>query len=123
MALNDNKVTPAHLLLPLSLLAFVVFVFLAFQTSQILRDRDAMHEARGRQDKPLEDAQRVQAQLDALALGTLKLSQQGNKDAKTIIDRMKQLGITVNANAPVGGATSTPATDAAPVGTATAPKP
>jgi hypothetical protein len=96
MASKESKVTAGQLIFPVSLIAFVVFIMLAFQTSQLLRERDALHAAKTQQDKPLVDSQKVQAQLDALALGTKKLADQGNKDAQAIIDRMKQAGITVN---------------------------
>ena len=129
MASRFEKITAGQLLFPLSLVAFVLFLLLAFQTTQIVRDREALHQARLQQDKPLEEANKVQAQLEALALGTKKLAEKGDKDAQAIIDRMKQIGITVggaaptlapgaapgavNATAPAGAA-APPATDEAP---------
>jgi len=112
---TTKPLTVSHILFPLSLLAFVIFLMMAFQTSQILRDRDALHIAKDQQNKPLEESQKLQTQLDALAVGTQKLAGQGDKNAQAIIDRMKQLGIVVNmpksdASAP----TPAPATDTAP---------
>lgn len=101
---TNGKITIMQILFPVSLLAFVVFIMMAFQTMQILRDREALHNAKLQQEKPIEEAQRVQAQLNALAGGTLQLAQKGDKDAQAIIDRMKQLGITVQANKPASGA-------------------
>jgi hypothetical protein len=117
MTSSKNSLTAAHVLFPLSLLAFVIFMLMAFQASQILRDRDALHAAKTQQDKPLEESQKLQTQLDALAIGTKKLAEQGDKNAQSIIDRMKQLGITVNENKPGTAAAPTnaqPAPDAAP---------
>jgi hypothetical protein len=95
-SLPNGKVTAAQILLPVSLVAFVVFLFLAFQFTQVMRDRDAMHQALAQQDKPMEDVQKLQAQLNSLAIGTQKLADNGDKDAKAIIDRMNKLGISVN---------------------------
>lgn len=100
---KDCKLTPACLLLPVGMLAFVLFIMLAFQVSQIMRDRDSLNQVKQQQEKPLEDVQKLRAQLDAVAVGTLKLSQNGNKDAKAIIDRMKRMGIVVNSGNPASG--------------------
>src|ERR1700761_6583237 len=100
-SLPNGKVTAAQILLPISLVSFVVFLFLAFQFTQVMRDRDAMHQALAQQDKPMEDVTKLQNQLNALAIGTQRLADGGNKDAKAIIDRMNKLGISVNM--PPGG--------------------
>jgi len=107
-SLPNGKVTINQLLLPVTLVAFVIFMMVAFQFTQILQDRGAMQQAKAQQQKPLEDAQRIDAQLNALAVGTLKLSQKGDKNAKAIIDRMKKLGITVSDKPP--GAAAVPPT-------------
>ncbi|MDX2027467.1 MAG: hypothetical protein SFW62_02395 [Alphaproteobacteria bacterium] len=104
---NNSGLTVARILYPIALLALILFVAMAFQLGQVLRDRTALHEARAQQDQPFEDTQKVRTQLDALAVGTLKLAQAGNKNAKTIINQLKEMGITVRlpeaaANAPAG---------------------
>jgi hypothetical protein len=91
---RELPVTASQLLFPLSLVAFVVFVLLAFQTSVIMNDRHEMLDAKSKQEKPLEQVQKVQAQLDALALGTVKLSKNGNKTAEAVMKHMEQLGIS-----------------------------
>src|ERR1700677_2559226 len=101
--LPNGKVTIAQILLPVSLIGFVVFLMLAFEFTQIMRDRNAMRQAMTQQEKPLEDVQRVQTQLNALAIGTQKLADNGDSNAKGIIDRMNKLGITVKMP-PLGGA-------------------
>src|ERR1700761_3433442 len=100
MNAKDMKITLAHVLIPLTLVAFTLFLMLAFQMTQILRDREALHQAKTQQEKPLEDVQKLQAQLSALALGTKKLADGGDKNAQTIIAQLKQAGIVVGAPAP-----------------------
>ncbi|MGE3623956.1 MAG: hypothetical protein AB7H77_08830 [Bdellovibrionales bacterium] len=98
--LPNGKITPAQILFPVALVAFVVFLMLGFQLTQIMRDRQSMNEAMAAQEKPIEEVRKVQEQLNALAIGTQKLADNGNKPAKAIIERMNQMGITVNPNAP-----------------------
>ena len=115
---QNGKITLTQILLPVSITAFTLFIMLAYQTSQIMRERNNLMQARNGQNEAVEQAQRVQTQLDALAVGTLKLSEGGNKNAKVIIDRMKSLGITVN-----GGQGSTTATTPEPAPAKETPAP
>jgi hypothetical protein len=120
---KDGKVTVANLLLPISLIAFVVFIMLGFQTSQILIERKALHDAKAQQVKPLDDSKKIQAQLDALAMGTKKLAEQGDKDAKAIMDQLKQMGISVGAPEQAGQPAAMAPAAPAPVAPAPAPAP
>jgi hypothetical protein len=104
-SLPNGKVTIAQVLLPVSLVAFVMFLSLAFQFTQVKAARDDMHQAMSQQDKPLEEVQKVQNQLNALAIGTKNLADAGDPNAKAIIDRMNKLGITVK-SPPASGATA-----------------
>jgi len=93
---QNGKVTPCQLLLPIAITVFAFFISVAFQFTQILHDRTAMKDAFAQQAKPLDDTMHLQAQVNALALGTKKLADKGDKAAKTIIDKMKANGIQVN---------------------------
>ncbi len=119
---KDNKITTAHVLVPLSLLAFVVFVLMAFQTTQIMHDRTTLTQDRAQQNKPLEDAHKVQSQLEALAFGTKKLAQGGNKSAAAIIANMEKAGISVGGSDQKAG-TTPPAPMAVKPALAPAPAP
>ena len=116
---NNNSVSANEIVLPVLIISIVLAVSLGFQTVQVMRDRDALHTFISQQDKPLEDARKLQAQLTALALGTKKLSDGGNKNAGAIIARMQQLGVTVGDNK----ATPTTATTPAAAPDAAAPVP
>jgi hypothetical protein len=117
--MQDNKtcapgeqcVTPNCLLVPVGLMAAALVLFFGFQSSQIIRERAMLQETKAQQQPTLEQGQKVQQQLEALSFGTLKLADEGNKNAKAIIARMKELGITVNP----------PKADAAKAGDAKAP--
>jgi hypothetical protein len=93
MANKESNITVAQVLFPLSLLAFVIVLFMGLQTSLIMRDRSAMHDAVEQQTKQVEDANKLQTQFSNLAFGVRKLSQGGDKDATALLDRMKKAGI------------------------------
>ena len=92
---DDFIISTGQLLYPVALLSFVMFGFLGFQTMAIMDEHKGLKGVRTQQEEPLTQAKKVQTQLDALALGTLKLSEKGNKDAAAIIANLKKLGITV----------------------------
>ena len=109
MANPNNSVSPCEILLPVALVAFVLFLSLGFQGIQVLRDRDALHQFISQQDKPLEDSRKIQAQVSALALGTKKLADSGDRNAIGIIERMQKLGVTVGGPGGETGAVPAPA--------------
>lgn len=101
--------------LPILVLTLVVFLSLSFQTYQIMGDRDNLHHLIGQQDKPLEESHKLQMQLTALALGTKKLADGGNKFAAAIIEHMQQAGITISdTKASPAGASADPSDSRAP---------
>lgn len=102
---NNNNFTAGQILFPIFLVALVLTISMGFQTYQIVRDRDALRVFISQQDKPVEDSRKLQAQLTALALGTKKLADGGDKSAIAIIARMQQAGITVGSPAVSGGPT------------------
>jgi len=92
---HETRLTVQNLLYPLALIAFTLLLVITYQTKQILRDRDALNVTIGRQQKAFEDGQRLQNQLSALLIGTQKLAEGGNKNAKAIADKLKNLGIQI----------------------------
>jgi hypothetical protein len=106
------EITAGQLLLPVSLVTFVVVVFLGFQTTLLTNDRASLQVTRVNQEKPLAEVSKIKEQANALAVGTLKLSQAGNKDAQNIIAQLKKAGVDVQGSQP-GAAGAAPA-DATP---------
>jgi hypothetical protein len=100
MSTKDNPVTSCQILGAVALVSFVLVLMMAFQTVQIVRDREFLNQAKSQQDKPLEDSRKVQAQVTALAMGAKKLADGGDKNAAAIIDRLQQIGITVGGPPP-----------------------
>jgi hypothetical protein len=92
----NDRITASQILLPVLLLTVVLLSLLGYQTKLLWGDRTGLHYQHDQQDKPLEQLTKVKAQVNALAVGTLQLSKQGNKDAENIIAQLKKAGIDVN---------------------------
>lgn len=93
---NHNSVT---------ILAFALVGFTIFQFTQILADRDNIHKAQEQIQKNIEQADKVLAdnqkmldQLNAIAIGTQRLADAGNPNAKEIVAQLNRLGIKINPN-------------------------
>jgi hypothetical protein len=91
----SDKITASHVLFPVGILSLVITLLLGYQTTLLFADRDALHHQYADQDKPLQQIEKIKAQVNALAIGTLRLSQQGNKDASTLIAELKKSGVDV----------------------------
>jgi hypothetical protein len=110
----SEKITAQRLLFPVFLLSFAFALLLVFQLTLLVSERDNLHTAFGEQDAPLQKLQEIKTQVNALAIGTLHLSQQGNKDAENIMAQLKKAGIDVSDKAPAPTGTATPTVGKAP---------
>lgn len=104
---SDADTTGAFL--PLIILALTMLAWFGFQVVQLRVERDAMREALAKQDKPLEDSRKLRGALDSLARGTQQLADNGNPNARLVVDELKKRGVTFNTNAPAGTAPAAPA--------------
>jgi len=117
----SDKLTTTQVLLPVLLLSASLVGFFAFQTSLLVSERGSQKEARTAQEKPLEQLTKLKAQLNVLATGTLKLSQQGDKDAINIMTQLKKFGVDVEAEQNAKPAPGAPQTVAPTTGKAVTP--
>ncbi|HNQ05098.1 MAG TPA: hypothetical protein PKH69_10860 [Thiobacillaceae bacterium] len=110
MHLFDNLVKvarpdpePAYgILLPILLGLLALVVWFGFQTSQLLKERDSLVTLRANQESMYTNARKMRAQLDALAAGTARLAQQGNANARKVVDALQAQGIRINPDATPG---------------------
>ena len=111
----NDKIVPIQILLPVLLLSLAILGSFTFQSVILFGDHSSLNAAYAQQDKPLQDVEKIRTQVSALATGTLKLAQQGDKNAQVIIDQLKKAGIKV-VDQPPGqpGAPAAPAPAAAP---------
>jgi hypothetical protein len=79
----------------IGLLIVAVLALSGFLLYQSIADRNALLATIANQEQPLQQAQQIKTQLDAMAGGTAKLAAAGDAGAKQIIDQMKQQGIRI----------------------------
>ncbi len=93
MSPASEKITVSRLLVPIAVMAGTLLLLFAFQMTQIMRDRDALHRTIGQQEKPFQEGEKIKAQFGGLVIGAQKLAEGGNKNAQPIVDRLKQIGV------------------------------
>ena len=86
--------------IPLLLVAVALLIWTGFQTTQLLRERKYLKAVLTEQSPTVEQSQKLRAQLDSIAKGTLQLADQGNSNAKIIVEELRRRGVTINPNNP-----------------------
>ena len=81
--------------LPVTILALAMMLFLAFHVQQVMREAANLKNTFSNQEQLLTQSRDVQQRLDKLAVATLRLSESGNANARALVDRLKQAGITI----------------------------
>jgi hypothetical protein len=87
------------LFLPMLLVMVTLVVWFGFQTYQLVIERGNLKTLQANQDVMFSNAQKMRAQLDAIAAGTARLAQQGNVNAAQVVNALRAKGITINPNA------------------------
>ena len=64
-----------------------------FQSIQLSRERDLMRTRIVQQEEPLKESETVRKQWDGIRAGTIELAQQGNENAKRIVERLLKTGL------------------------------
>ena len=85
--------------LPLLLTLIGIVVWLVFQATQLVIEHRALSQLHSKQESTLQTSQKMRKQLNALATGVAQLAQQGNANAKLIVDDLRSKGITINPTA------------------------
>lgn len=98
-ARHRERAPTARLFVPLLLVVVTLVLLTGFQSLQLIRERHTLGTRIASQDKPLAEAKRVRTQLNAIAGDLSKLAGQGNGNAKTVLDLLRQRGITINPTA------------------------
>lgn len=104
---RDAYEAPHPFFLPLLLLSLAIVSWFAFQSYQLLREREQLASVTVAQQTQVDAAAKVRAAVDALAASTQRLANEGNPNARVVIEELRKRGITVNPNpvptpAPVG---------------------
>jgi hypothetical protein len=85
---------------PMLLLALALLGFFGFQTAQLWRERGQLEQALTALQPQVEAASRSRSAIDRLALNTNRMAEQGNANARAIVEELRRRGVTINPDAP-----------------------
>lgn len=83
----------------------------AFQTTQLLAESTSLAATKAQQEPIVQNANKMRQSLDSIAAQTQRLADQGNANAKALVDELRKRGVTINATnavAPGGSAAPSP---------------
>jgi len=86
--------------LPLILTMVALLVWFAFQTFQLFVERNSLSELKTNLEAAMQEAQKMQVQLQSLIKQTVELADQGNPAAKTAVSELEKRGIPIKGSAP-----------------------
>lgn len=92
--LGGDKPTSAFL--PILLVTCAITGLLLFQAWQLYVDRSQLAELRATQKPAFDEARRLQDQLEGMAADTAKLADEGNSNARLIVEALRSRGITID---------------------------
>jgi len=81
---------------PLILVVVSLFVLMAFETEQAIRDRGALADLMRAQQPTIDQAVKLRQQLQNLAGKTAELAAAGDAGARSVVDQMKAQGVTLS---------------------------
>jgi hypothetical protein len=86
--------------LPLVLTIAALLLWFAFQSIQLVLERNNLITMRGNMEAPMQESQKMQGQLQALISKTAELANQGNAGAKAVVSELEKRGIPIQGAAP-----------------------
>lgn len=81
--------------LPLILTIASVLIWFAFQTLQLIIDRNNLTAVKANFESAMQESQKMQSQLQSLVSKTAELAQQGNPAAKAAVEELEKRGIPI----------------------------
>lgn len=82
--------------LPVLLLTITSLAWFLFQATQLLAERNTLQQSREAQQAQVQQSQKLRDSLDGLASDTARLAEQGNRNAKLVVDELRKRGVTIN---------------------------
>ncbi len=84
--------------LGLLLAAMTIVTATGFSMIQSFEDRGTLRVAMNNLEGPLQQSQRVRAQVETIAKSVARLADQGNPNAREVVEALRRQGITINTN-------------------------
>jgi hypothetical protein len=90
------------LAMPLALLALAFVLLLLFQMVELVRQSRSLVQAAANQESALQEANKLRQAADALVNDVLQLAQQGNVNAKQVVEEMARQNVNLRPSRPAG---------------------
>jgi len=84
------------MLLPVLLTVLALFLLVALQTVQVVRDHGALVAFRASQQASVQAGEKLRQQLETLAGQTAVLANEGDAAAKDVVEQMRKQGFTLS---------------------------
>jgi hypothetical protein len=84
---------------PVLILVLALVGWFSFQAFQLFEERSALQESRFAQEQSVLTATKLRGSLDAMARETARLAQQGNPNARLLVEELRKRGVTINPDA------------------------
>jgi hypothetical protein len=92
---NHSQGMRSSTFIPLLVIALTLLLQISYRNSQLQREGDMLSTQWDQQTTPIEEANRLRNQLQAIAGATAVLADQGNENAIQIRERLGEQGITI----------------------------
>lgn len=92
----DQRFSP---FVPMLLIVLALFVWLAFQSLQLVLEQRQLTLAQANQESQYQAATKLRAALDGVATAAAKLATAGNANARVVVDELSTRGVTIRPNA------------------------
>ena len=106
MATSSSNASPGYSpFLPIALFLAATLAWSVFQWRQLSDEKKNLNGLIVAQQPQLDQAHKLQLQLDSIAAGMKKLANGGNTNAKLVVDELRKRGVTIANETPAAAAT------------------
>jgi hypothetical protein len=79
----------------MAIVSLSVFLLVAFQTVQLVRDHSTLSDLKAAQEPTIQESIKLRQQLEALAGKTAQLAADGDESARAIVEQMRRQGVNM----------------------------
>ena len=95
-ALPEPQAPRRTAFVPLLLCSLSLLGWMAFQTTLLLRDHQALQASHAGQQQTVDSASKLRGSLDTLAADTQRMAEAGNPNARLLVEELRRRGVTIN---------------------------
>lgn len=82
--------------IPFLLMMFSIFLIVGFQKKELAREKEVLKVKISKQDEAFKESKILRKQMDSIGLEIARLAEEGNVNAKIVIEGLKKGGIIIS---------------------------